>query len=172
MLCRSRLCAGHELCVLILKACCLYIKQPFAHHSAGCHETTQPGRRELPSPAPRRLMSVARGPDLAKKYPHSEFCGLRIKAESYITPKGPLKCKRCRRFATLLIVNPKQTGLRLTADVHGERPAIERVSHSAVLLSLRQGESTSLQQPDVWLVFTIQGVPGGMDQTSGECSLC
>jgi hypothetical protein len=76
---------------------------------------------------------------LGEKYPHSEFLGLQLKAESYITPKGPLKCKRCRRVATLSVVNPKQTGLRLNPDLHGERPAIKCVSHSAVLLSLRQG---------------------------------
>jgi hypothetical protein len=28
----------------------------------------------------------------------TELCGLRVSVESYVTPKGPLQCKRCQRF--------------------------------------------------------------------------
>ena len=30
--------------------------------------------------------------------PRCDLCGLRVSVESYVAPKGPLKCKRCQRF--------------------------------------------------------------------------
>jgi hypothetical protein len=47
---------------------------------------------------PHFIVSVARGPDVAKVRSLIELCGLRVLVETYIAPKGPLQCKRCQRF--------------------------------------------------------------------------
>jgi len=49
-------------------------------------------------PTPHFIVSVARGPDVAKVRSLSEPCCLRITVETYSTPKGCLQCKRCQRF--------------------------------------------------------------------------
>jgi hypothetical protein len=47
---------------------------------------------------PHFVVSVARGPDVAKVRSVTELCGLRVQVETYTAPKGPLQCKRCQRF--------------------------------------------------------------------------
>jgi hypothetical protein len=47
---------------------------------------------------PQFIVSVARGPDVAKLRSLTDLCGLRVKVETYNAPKGPLQCKRCQRF--------------------------------------------------------------------------
>jgi hypothetical protein len=47
---------------------------------------------------PHFVVSVARGPDVAKVRSLTEICGLRIQVETYVAPKGPLQRKRCQRF--------------------------------------------------------------------------
>jgi hypothetical protein len=47
---------------------------------------------------PHLIESVAQGPKVAKGRSLTELCGLRVQVETYIAPKGPLKCKRCQRF--------------------------------------------------------------------------
>jgi hypothetical protein len=47
---------------------------------------------------PHFIVSVARGPDVAKARSLTDLCGLRVKVETYNAPKGPLQCKRCQRF--------------------------------------------------------------------------
>jgi hypothetical protein len=47
---------------------------------------------------PHFIVSVARGPDVAKVRSLTELCGLRVQVETYNAPKGPLQCKRCQRF--------------------------------------------------------------------------
>jgi hypothetical protein len=47
---------------------------------------------------PHFIVSVARGPDIAKVRSLKELCGLRVQVETYNAPKGPLRCKRCQRF--------------------------------------------------------------------------
>jgi hypothetical protein len=47
---------------------------------------------------PHFIMSVARGPDVAKVRSITALCGLLVKVETYNAPKGPLQCKRCQRF--------------------------------------------------------------------------
>jgi hypothetical protein len=47
---------------------------------------------------PNFVVSMARGPDVAKVWSLTEICGLRIQVETYMAPKGPLQCKRCKRF--------------------------------------------------------------------------
>jgi hypothetical protein len=49
-------------------------------------------------PTPHFIISVARGPQVSKVRSLTELCGLRVSVESYVTPKGPLQCKRCQRF--------------------------------------------------------------------------
>jgi hypothetical protein len=49
-------------------------------------------------PTPHFIISVARGPEVSKVRSLTEHCGLRVSVESYVTPKGPLQCKRCQRF--------------------------------------------------------------------------
>jgi hypothetical protein len=44
------------------------------------------------------IVSVARGPEVAKLRSQTELRGLRVSVETYIAPKGPLQCKRCQRF--------------------------------------------------------------------------
>jgi hypothetical protein len=44
------------------------------------------------------IVSVARGPDVAKVQSLTELCGLRVQMETYVATKGPLECKRCQRF--------------------------------------------------------------------------
>jgi hypothetical protein len=61
------------------------------------------GRREQevskPCPlTPHFIVSVVRGPDVAKLRSLTELCDLRVSVEIYIAPKGPLQCKRCQRF--------------------------------------------------------------------------
>jgi hypothetical protein len=61
------------------------------------------GRRDL-DPAKNRPpthhfnISVARGPEVSKLRSLTELCGLRVSVESYVTPNGPMQCKRCQRF--------------------------------------------------------------------------
>jgi hypothetical protein len=43
---------------------------------------------------PNFVVSVARGPDVAKVWSFTEIWGLRIQVESYVAPKRPLQCKR------------------------------------------------------------------------------
>jgi hypothetical protein len=49
-------------------------------------------------PTPHFVVSVARGPDVQKVRSLSELCGLRISLETYVAPKAPPQCKRCKRF--------------------------------------------------------------------------
>jgi hypothetical protein len=44
------------------------------------------------------ILSVARGHDVARLRSLTELCGRRDSVETYITPKGPLQCKRCQSF--------------------------------------------------------------------------
>ena len=43
---------------------------------------------------PNFIVSVARGPEVAKVCSLIELCGLRAPVETYIAPKGSLQCKR------------------------------------------------------------------------------
>ena len=47
---------------------------------------------------PHFIVSVARGPEVPKVRSLTGLCGLRVKVETYVPPKGPLQCKRCQRF--------------------------------------------------------------------------
>jgi hypothetical protein len=47
---------------------------------------------------PHFIVSVARGPEVAKVRSLAELCGLRVSVETYVAPKAPLQCKRCQRF--------------------------------------------------------------------------
>jgi hypothetical protein len=47
---------------------------------------------------PHLIVSVARGPYVAKPRSLTELCGMRVSVETYIAPKVPLQCKRCQRF--------------------------------------------------------------------------
>jgi hypothetical protein len=47
---------------------------------------------------PHFVVSVARGPDVAKVRSLTEICGLRVQVETYVAPKGTLQCKRCQSF--------------------------------------------------------------------------
>jgi hypothetical protein len=47
---------------------------------------------------PHFIVSVARGPDVAKVRTLTEICGLRVQVEMYNAPIGPLQCKRYQRF--------------------------------------------------------------------------
>jgi hypothetical protein len=47
---------------------------------------------------PHFMVSVARGPDVAKVRSVTELCGLRVKVQTYTAPKGPLQCKCRQRF--------------------------------------------------------------------------
>jgi len=49
-------------------------------------------------PTPHFIASVARGPEVSEVRSITELCGLRVSVESYLTPKGPLQCRRCQRF--------------------------------------------------------------------------
>ena len=40
------------------------------------------------------LVSVARGSEMSKVRSITELCGLRVSVESYVAPKGLLRCKR------------------------------------------------------------------------------
>ena len=44
---------------------------------------------------PHFIVSVARGPEVAKLRSLTEICGLLVSVETYIAAKGPLQCKRC-----------------------------------------------------------------------------
>ena len=47
---------------------------------------------------PHFIVSVAWGPMVSKVRWITELCGLRVSVESCVSPKGPLRCKRCQRF--------------------------------------------------------------------------
>jgi hypothetical protein len=47
---------------------------------------------------PHFIVSVARGPDVAKVRSLAEVCGLLVKVETYTVAKGPLLCKHCLCF--------------------------------------------------------------------------
>jgi hypothetical protein len=47
---------------------------------------------------PHFIVWFARGPDEVKVRTLTDLCGLRAKVETFNPPKGPLQCKRCRRF--------------------------------------------------------------------------
>ena len=47
---------------------------------------------------PYFIVSVARGQEVTKVRSLTGLCGLRVKVETYVTPKGPPQCKRCHRF--------------------------------------------------------------------------
>ena len=53
--------------------------------------------KDRPS-TPHFIVSLARGPEVSKVQTLTELCGLRVTAESYVVPKGPLQCKSCQRF--------------------------------------------------------------------------
>ena len=48
--------------------------------------------------SPHFIVSVAQGTEVSKVRSITELCGMRVSEESYVTPKGPLQCKRCQRF--------------------------------------------------------------------------
>jgi hypothetical protein len=45
-------------------------------------------------PPPHFIVSLARGPEVAKVRSLTGLCGLRVTVETYVAPKGPLQCKR------------------------------------------------------------------------------
>jgi hypothetical protein len=47
---------------------------------------------------PHFIVSVARGPDMARLRSFTEYCALRVSVETFVAPKGHLQCKRCQRF--------------------------------------------------------------------------
>jgi len=49
-------------------------------------------------PNPHFIVSVARGPEMFRVRSITELYGLRVSVESYLSPKGPMQCKRCQRF--------------------------------------------------------------------------
>jgi len=49
-------------------------------------------------PSPHFFVSVARGPEVSRVRSITDLCCLRVSVESYLAPKGPMKCKRCQRF--------------------------------------------------------------------------
>jgi hypothetical protein len=49
--------------------------------------------------APYFILSVQRGPKVARLRSLAELCGLRASMETYIAPKGPMNCKHCQRFS-------------------------------------------------------------------------
>jgi hypothetical protein len=46
-------------------------------------------------PTPHFIVSVARGPEVSKARSITQLCGLKVTVDTYLTPKGPLQCKRC-----------------------------------------------------------------------------
>jgi hypothetical protein len=62
---------------------------------------------------PDFIVSVARGPDVAKVRSLTELCGLRIQVETYNAPKGPLQCKRCQRSDTRSVTAAMRLGVWL-----------------------------------------------------------
>jgi hypothetical protein len=44
------------------------------------------------------IVSVVKGPDVARLRSLTELCGLRVSVETYIAPKCSLQCKHCQRF--------------------------------------------------------------------------
>jgi hypothetical protein len=44
------------------------------------------------------ILPVQQGPKVADLLSLTELCGLPVTVETYIAPKGSLKCKRCERF--------------------------------------------------------------------------
>jgi hypothetical protein len=46
-------------------------------------------------PTPHFIVSVARGPGVSRVRTLTELFGLRISVDTYVAPKGPVKCKRC-----------------------------------------------------------------------------
>ena len=72
------------------------------HSCPGSHAAAirppRPGPRQGPPSYPHFIVRVARGPQVLKVRSLTELCGLRLSVESYVAPKGPLQCKRCRRF--------------------------------------------------------------------------
>jgi len=51
-----------------------------------------------PPTHPHFIVSVARGSGVSIVRSLTEFYGLRAPVKSYVSPKGPLQCKRCRRL--------------------------------------------------------------------------
>jgi hypothetical protein len=49
-------------------------------------------------PTAHFIISVAREPEVSRVRSVTEICGFRVTVETYVAPKGPLKCKRCQRF--------------------------------------------------------------------------
>jgi len=47
---------------------------------------------------PHFIVSVPRGPEVAKVRSLTEHWGLRVSVETYKAPKGPMQCKSCQRF--------------------------------------------------------------------------
>jgi hypothetical protein len=47
---------------------------------------------------PHFIVSVMRGPEVSKVRSITQLCGVRVTVETYVAPKGPLKCKRCQGF--------------------------------------------------------------------------
>jgi hypothetical protein len=58
---------------------------------SGLREQETSNARQL---TPHFIVSVAKGPDVAKVRSLTELCGLRVSVEIYIAPKDPLQCKR------------------------------------------------------------------------------
>jgi hypothetical protein len=58
------------------------------------------GRRnqEADKANPHLIVSVPRGPQVAKNPSPTENCGLRISVERHNAAKGPLQCKRSQTF--------------------------------------------------------------------------
>jgi hypothetical protein len=71
---------------------------------------------------PHFIVSVARGPDVAKVRSLTEICDLRIKVETYVALKLPMQCKRSQRFGHTQRLCTQVRGLR-------GRPPIRVVCH-------------------------------------------
>jgi hypothetical protein len=57
----------------------------------------QDPEKDLPL-TPHFIVSVARGPEVAKVRSLTELCGLRLEVQTYTAPKWLLQCERCQRL--------------------------------------------------------------------------
>jgi hypothetical protein len=57
----------------------------------------QAGQEERPA-TPHFVVTVPRGPEVARIRSLTELCGLRVTVETFVAPKDPLQCRRCQRF--------------------------------------------------------------------------
>jgi hypothetical protein len=85
---------------------------------------------------PQFIVSVARGPDVAKVHTRTDLCGLRVKVEAYNAPRGPCNENAASALDTRSVTAAMHPGVLLAMT--RTHPGSVPLQSSSLVLQLRR----------------------------------